>query len=297
MNVERLREFLVLSECLNYSKAANQLFLTQPVLSRHIHDLEESLGVKLFERDTHKVSLTSIGELAASEIRVALAGLDKAFSTIQSASDDANSQLSVGILGYAVKGFITQFLDTFENMHPSINITVTVSNLDQLTNLVLGSDLDLAFATHISSELFSELDVQHISYDPLCAVIPDGHRLAEETSISMSDLDGEPIISFSETSNPHTAGFHKSLFDKFGLRMNTVKTINNIDSGLFYADIGKGIFLIPRHLSSLAGDLNVVEIEDSDAAIPLNLIWKKGNKRPAAMTFIKDFSKFYNNGF
>ena len=297
MDINRLKEFIVLSECLNYSKAANILFLTQPVLSRHIHDLEETWGVRLFTRDTHKVALTPVGELAAREVRVALEAVDKAFSAIQSASDTANSQLSIGILGHAVKGFITQFLDSFEKMHPGIAITAIASDLDPVTGYVLEGKLDLAFATHVSPELYGNVEVRHILDDPLCAVLPAGHRLNEEIHINMSDLDNEPIISFSEASNPYTAQFHKSLFERFNMQMNTVRTVNNIDSGFFYVNMGQGIFLIPRHLSFMAGDLNVVEISDPDVVIPLNLIWKKGNDKPALQTFVKDFTKFYNNQF
>jgi len=297
MDINRLREFIVLSECLNYSKAANMLYLTQPVLSRHIHDLEETLGTKLFERDTHKVSLTPMGERAVIEFRAALEALDKAFSTIQSASDQESSCLSVGFLGYAVKGFITNFIESFEKMHPSINITAIASDLDEVTGYMLEDKLDLAFTTHVPSELFADFEVRHISDDPLCAVIPAGHRLTDETGIRMSDIRNEPLISFSETNNPYTAQYHKSLFEKFGMQMHTVKTINNIDSGFFYVSMGHGIFLIPRHLSFLAGDLNVVEITDPEAVIPLNLIWKKGNDKQALTTFVKDFTKFYNGSY
>ena len=68
MDINRIREFLVLSEHLNYSKAANLLYITQPVLSRHIHDLEETLGGQLFLRDTHSVQLTEFGQLCAAQL-------------------------------------------------------------------------------------------------------------------------------------------------------------------------------------------------------------------------------------
>ena len=61
MDINRLNEFITLATLLNYSKAANQLYLTQPALSRHIHDLEQTLGTQLFIRDTHNVHLTSVG--------------------------------------------------------------------------------------------------------------------------------------------------------------------------------------------------------------------------------------------
>ena len=67
MDINRLNEFITLATLLNYSKAANQLYLTQPALSRHIHDLEQTLGTQLFIRDTHNVHLTSVGEIFLKE--------------------------------------------------------------------------------------------------------------------------------------------------------------------------------------------------------------------------------------
>ena len=113
----------------------------------------------------------------------------------------------------------------------------------------------------------------------------------------MSDLDGEPIISYSEETNPNTAHFHKQLFEKFGCHMNIVKTINNLDSGFFSTGRGQGVFMIPRHLSFMAGEMHVIPVNGFETSIPLNLIWKRGNDKAALSTFVKDFTKFYNDEF
>ena len=69
MDINRLNEFITLATLLNYSKAANQLYLTQPALSRHIHDLEQTLGTQLFIRDTHNVHLTSVAKSFSKKLR------------------------------------------------------------------------------------------------------------------------------------------------------------------------------------------------------------------------------------
>lgn len=69
MDINRLNEFITLATLLNYSKAANQLYLTQPALSRHIHDLEQTLGTQLFIRDTHNVHLNPSAKSFSKKLR------------------------------------------------------------------------------------------------------------------------------------------------------------------------------------------------------------------------------------
>ena len=86
MDINRLNEFITLATLLNYSKAANQLYLTQPALSRHIHDLEQTLGTQLFIRDTHNVHLTSVGEIFLKEAQEIIQRYNHALDLIKEVS-------------------------------------------------------------------------------------------------------------------------------------------------------------------------------------------------------------------
>ena len=86
MDINRLNEFITLATLLNYSKAANQLYLTQPALSRHIHDLEQTLGTQLFIRDTHNVHLTSVGEIFLKEAQEIITRYNHALDLIKEVS-------------------------------------------------------------------------------------------------------------------------------------------------------------------------------------------------------------------
>ncbi len=293
MDVNRLKEFIVLADCLNYSKAANQLYLTQPVLSRHIHDLEETFGAQLFVRDTHKVELTDIGRLAADELSSVVNTYDAAIHKIKQACATANGSIRVGFLGQAVKPFITQFTHYFKDRHPLIKTDYLASSLDLLIDAVNNDELDLAFITHLDTAMFKNLAYRHVMDDKLCVIVPVAHRLYNRDSISIRDLDSEPMIAFNPETNPHTALFHEKLFKKFNSRLNVVHTVSNVDSGLFYTSVGSGCFIIPRHLSDLANDIRVIPISDSDAVISLHLIWKKSNTKDTLHLFINEFTTFF----
>ena len=299
MDINRLREFVVLSDCLNYSKAANQLYITQPVLSRHIHDLEETLGGQLFIRDTHKVALTEIGKLCAEEFRKVLDAYDEAIINIKNATDFANDTLSVGFLEFAVRPFLTQFNSQFHALHPGIHIDYHAGDLDNLIEKILNESLDLAFVTHADSVENSDLSSKNVYDDQLFAVFSADDSHAGLESVTLEELSALPFINFSKKSNPITADFHEKLFTKHGLTVATAKEVSSMESGLFYARIGSGVFLIPQHLTPLADDLITVPLADEaneePIRIPLNLVWKKKNPKKSLRTFVREFTEFYRH--
>lgn len=297
MDINRLEEFIVLADCLNYSKAANLLYLTQPVLSRHIHDLEETLGAQLFIRDTHKVALTPVGELAAREIGAAMDAYHKAMRNIQRATDNLNGRISVGFLGQAVRPFLTQFVHYLGNRtHFQVDYS-SVTELDTLIGFVDSGTLDLAFITHIETDRLKDMEVKWIMDDPLYVVVSRGHPLAGREQLSIGELSGVPMIVYDRETNPHTALFHEKLLNRFGAEMNPVRKVSNMESGLFYANLGIGFFIIPEHLIDLAQDMAVLPISDAGAHVPLHLIWKKDNTKTGVQAFVKEFSTFYKREF
>ena len=87
MKLDYLREFVTLAQCLNYSAAARQLYITQPALSRHIAHMEEQFGAKLFERDSHGVTLTEVGKECLKEVRAILKRYDDMLNSVVVASE------------------------------------------------------------------------------------------------------------------------------------------------------------------------------------------------------------------
>lgn len=113
MDINRLNEFITLATLLNYSKAANQLYLTQPALSRHIHDLEQTLGTQLFIRDTHNVHLTSIGEIFLSEAQEIVARYNHALKLVHEVSSSFKGELKIGLSRHCLTAIFIGFCHRF----------------------------------------------------------------------------------------------------------------------------------------------------------------------------------------
>lgn len=294
MDINRLNEFIVLADCLNYSKAANLLYLTQPVLSRHIHDLEKTLGAKLFIRDTHNVELTEIGRISAEELKKVVDTYNESMLKIRQATDYINGNLKIGFLGPAVLPFINQFADIFSKDHPKTHIEYEAMDLDPIIQAINSNQIDLAFVTHIGKDSFKDLDSYHLYDDTLCAVVPENTPVSDLESITLEEISSLPFIAYSKTTNPYACSFHEDLFAKYNLPLKVSREVNNVESGLFYVRSGEGYFLLPHRLSFMAGTLPVIPISNPGACISLNLIWKRGNTKPALKVFTREFRKFFD---
>lgn len=292
MDINRFNEFLVLANCLNYSKAASQLYLTQPVLSRHIHDLEHQVGAPLLIRNTHKVELTRIGKLFAGEAEQIINTYNKSMERIHAATAAANGVLSIGFLEAAVKPFFKNFIVEFSKGHPQINLELQSYDLEDLLIAFQGDKLDIAFATLVDDSYFPGLMSRHILRDKLYAVVSSSHPLNLQKRISLPVLSDLPAVMLSKEKNTVAYDFHKNLFKKYRARLNVVKEVRNVENALFAVSMNKGFFIIPEHLLYLVSDQIAIELEGDECYTTLNLLWKKDNPNPATIIFEKEFLRF-----
>ncbi len=294
MDINRLNEFIVLATNLNYSKAANELFLTQPALSRHIHDLEEDLGVQLFVRDTHKVRLTPIGEMFFPKAQEILNRYNDAVKMVREEASNISEEINIGFLGAAVQPFLSEFLSEFEVSHPKIRTHLESSHMDPLIRMLNKDEIDICFVTYVDSTHISGLHSETLSTDRLMVVLHPDHPLADRTELSLSDLSDVPFIGFDDDS-PYTNEIHCQLFKKASSNYNVVQKAQNIETAIFYVEMNIGAFIIPSHLRSMAQDLVVLPLSDESCFIRLNLIWKKDNPNPTIPIFHQEFAKFFAN--
>jgi len=124
MKLDYLREFLVLSQELNYSSASARLYISQSTLSRHISILETQLGGKLLERSTHSVELTPLGKKTSLKFRDILDEYDSLFSEGHTGVHQLSGELSLGLLYYGVAEYYSDFLEQFAEKYPGIRLSV-----------------------------------------------------------------------------------------------------------------------------------------------------------------------------
>lgn len=292
MDINRLNEFIVLATHLNYSKAANQLFLTQPALSRHIHDLEETLGAKLFIRDTHNVHLTPVGKLFYQEACEIIEKYEHALEVVKESISSTTGEIKLGFLSAATKPFLSNFCMYYNNIHPEVKLSLCAGDLDPLVELLNENELDCIFASNVGIGQIPDFMSQTLLNCRMILITRPDNPLAKKESITFHDLDNEPMIFFSKKNSPITYDFHVGLFKKNGLRCNVVQEVPNVETGIFYTNLGVGNFILPDHCAELAEGLVCIPIEGDMAVVELNLVWKKDNTNTLLPSFQKEFAEF-----
>src|SRR5260370_10267512 len=206
MELRHLRYFVAVAEELNVRQAATRLHLSQPPLSRQIHDLEDEVGTKLFVRSQSGMRLTEAGRTFLKEARSILAQSQRAVQLAQAASRGEAGHLEIA---YAVVGFepvLLRVIRLFRQLFPMVEIGIRELQYHQQIQEILNQRIDRSYVGIRFPELESELVFECVRKAPFLVALPPGHPLAKQRRLRLSELANERFISIRQTA----AAYHSS---------------------------------------------------------------------------------------
>lgn len=194
MEFDQLRYFLRVADLTNFSRAAEELGISQPGLSRSIQRLEEELGQPVFVRQGRCVSLTEAGKLLQRRAQQVLTLLNDTKAEI---SDDGQSgRVSVGAIPTIAPYFLPQVLREFSQEYPKASVIVQEDTTEALLKSCTQGEIDLAIlALPISAKY---LQVEPLFEEELLLVLPPDHPLATKATIGLSDVEPYPFVLLDE---------------------------------------------------------------------------------------------------
>ncbi|MBP2652809.1 MAG: gltC 7 [Firmicutes bacterium] len=291
MELWQLREFITLAERLNFSEAARHLYIAQPVLSRHIAELEQELGVQLFIRNRHSVQLTTIGELLLEESYALLAHYDETLQKLHMAASGLEGCVKIGFLDAAVKAFLAPFAVQFTKTNPKIQLQLfSFEFVSTLTDALRRNEIDVGFTITLGLPYTTELSYKTIYSDVFSVVMHHDHPLAGQSVIDAADLAKESFIQISRDQNPE--GYHRALAicKARGFTPNIVRETPRMDAVLLMVEMGLGISIMPRHFKVYASpSVRFVDLKGEDCNFDVVLAWKANNSNPAIMPLLKEY--------
>lgn len=196
MEIHHLRYVVKLAKCLHFSKAAAELSITQPSLSQQILQLEQELGVKLFERKTRSVSLTKAGDEFVSYADRVIFEFERLQEAMRRQSETKKGSLRVGTLLNMARLDVNTQVWAFQSKHPEIQVTITeILGSYELIKQLEADAFDVVFCIPSKDMRFSEhINVCSIIPGRVVAAVPQGHRLAGKQTLLLSELAGENLI-------------------------------------------------------------------------------------------------------
>jgi len=290
MTFEQLNCFLEVARDMNFTKAANRLFLSQSTLSRQIAALESDLGVRLLLRDTRSVELTEAGRVLQKEGAELLARKTAIEEKLWRMSEGQSGRINIvtiSMQGRAMHGReVYQICQEFQEKHPDITLNLSVQTPGTAVQRLDEGDADVCVT--LSYELDGmprDMEVLSIGEEQFYLIVPDGHRLAEKEHVSVADVEGEHFL-FARTpagSRPvieaHEAlGVEKRHRDAAEKQESLADVIAMVQAGL-------GVAILPGFLLRRNDGYQLLTIEGAETRFQVVLLWKKESANPAMEPF------------
>ena len=290
MNTGRLYEFLVLSKLLNYGKAAEALYISQSVLTKHIQTMEKELGVPLFVRTTHGVTLTEAGRLLTKEAPELVGKCDSVLRRLRSRNVPAQGNIYIGIcLEFSYSNHIRRFFQSFLERYPDIELKYDV--LTGSTPSSAAGQYDLLFTPCIYHDLPPSIGHLSARSHGTFAILPPGHTLMSQPAVSLHQLSGQTIIvpHAGELFGPYEQNW--ILAEKATRGQVSVIKVDNLSTALFLVTMGKGICIAPRYAKNmLPAETFTVSISDRSCRFDEHLYYNEtGNG--AARLFFEEYQR------
>ena len=293
MNLNQLRYFVSVAENESFTKAAMSQYISQTAITQQIRALEETVGAKLFDRNSRPVSLTPAGKVFLKEAREILGRIDVALSRIREASTGLEGELRLGYTKGYEHSDLPRYLRGFHQEYPNVLLLCYRCDTDMLASGLLNGEYDVIFtwdSTNIRQEEALELRV--IEHVPLRVALYAEHPLARRTELSRKDLKQENILfmSPSGTGNSFGDAFYISLYQQAGYQPNILLRSNDMESILMMVAAEEGISIVPEYSHPWdIGTENVVFIPLSgeDETEEILIAWRKDNDSPALRHFLQ----------
>lgn len=230
LDLRKLRYFLAVADRLHFGRAAQELHIAQPALSRQIRALEQDLGASLFTRNRHGVALTDAGRQLLDDAGPLLASAHAVRRRVTAAAR-GNLRLAVG---FRTGIPVIPAARAFEARHQDVALDVQRIEWDDQAPMLLDGRIDVGYVRLPIDE--TGLRVIPLYTEPLMVVLPAGHRLAGKDEITEADLAGEPLVWHAGPSTQPTKRPHPDS----GLR------VRGVEEKLEHVAAGRGISFVAR---------------------------------------------------
>jgi len=267
LTLRQLQCFSAVARNLSYTKAADELHLTQPAVSMQIRQLEQQAGLALTEQLGKKVHLTEAGEEVFRYARSILQQVDEMDDVLDKLKGFAGGRLHIAAISSA-NYFAPRLLGTFHQRFPDVNVSIETTNQAAVVKLVSENEVDMAIMGQPPSE--SHLEALEFMDNPLIIVAPPEHRLAARKRIALKELEKEIFLIREPGSG--TRGAMQRFFREQKLKLTTGMEMGSLSGIKQGVQAGLGLGLLPRGAVQVELGLgNLVELKVK--GLPIQRHW------------------------
>ena len=285
MTLQQLQYFRVLAKVEHYTKASEQLFISQPTLSYAIAELEKELQMPLFIKKGKRIQISRYGQSFLKYVESSLDILDEGVKEVQKMVDPIVGGINIGHIYSLSENLLPSIISEFTALPENKNIHI---NLVQNLNNYIMSDLingkvDLAFCTQTKDDFASV----PILRQELYLIVPKTHPLAGRKSIRFEETKDEPYVLLNDHSG--LRGMVDKLFKQKKIKPNIVMEVEECSAAITYVAMDFGISIIPTLPALDQRNVSVVRIENPEFSRTISMFWMEDRYMPPTVKKMRDF--------
>lgn len=295
MNYNKLRYFYTAAQTLNLTKAADELYVSQSAISRHMKELEEDFGVDLFIRTNRDLILTEAGQVLFDEIRPFFSKEKELYQKVRAAALGTVQHLNIGFMSIQPTYHIPAIVNEMVLEHPNLSVTLRRYNWDEILSALNCSEIDIGLRLRMGS--FDDNRYEHFVLDTEAPamVVSARHPLAAKKCASLREFsrDNFLMLSKKDSALPHT--YTTNLFRKSGFTPKVISEYDQVETILMMIHSDAGVSLLSRFAATdQFSDLHIIDLEGMDP-LYLELVWKRNSSNPYMEDFIQKLNVDYQN--
>ncbi len=280
MRIDVLREFLYLSEALNFSETARHFFITQSSLSRHIMDLEKELGCDLFLRNKQSVRLTAMGKLLADRAKELVILHDSIIKAVKQEQISHDATLGIGYLHGASSELLDGCYRLFKREYPETMIFSRSLQPNTILDFLKNDTIDIGvtmWPKGMESPLF---EVTELYSDEFVLMVERNHEFAKKDSVSVKELTGTIGIPEGFPHEDNLSSFLRGALTQAGVPFTNLPYIDDVDSIPLLFQDRSAMIMSCAHLSRYFGSrFKMLTFKDLALEFDICLLWKKSRHR------------------
>jgi DNA-binding transcriptional LysR family regulator len=284
VNWDRLIYFRTVARLGSISRAAGELRISQPALSRAIARLERDLGVSLFARTGRAIGLSPCGATFLRRVEPALDEIDSARREITALAGADAASVSLGFLRTLGAALAPQLVRLFRAEHPGVQFTFAQNNGAALEELLLAGGISLALT--VGPPVDRKLSWERVTTQRFVLIVPPEHRLARRKSVKLTELRDEAFLTFKP--GHAVRDFTDALCRDVGFTPNIAFEADESNSIRGFVNAGFGIALVPQ--TGTAEDANGIHVDHARAQREVGIAWLGERRLSSAESAFRAFA-------
>ncbi|AFT86144.1 LysR family transcriptional regulator [Paraburkholderia phenoliruptrix] len=288
MELRHLRYFIAVAELRSVRAASEQLHVTQPAISRQIHDLEDAVGAALFERTPRGLKLTAAGTAYLAQARDILTRVDAANRLARRIAAGVHGHLRIGFVENAAWiGVVSHALSAFEQSSPHVALELTPMNSPEQFEAIAAGQLDGGFCYRLGTLPQGLASIPVLEQNVVLAV-PQAWPLGATGAVMTSELAGRPFIAFPRRIYPAYYDRLLSACAERGLTLDIRQEASTETAILSLVSAGMGAAIVnAANRYRPPARVRFVELRDLSVPLPLEFCFASADANPALARFVE----------